>query len=50
MGTYIGSNSGATAPFESFNAVKKEKNQVIITMNCTKAIPIPGYQQICNLM
>lgn len=23
--------------------LKKEKNQVVITMNCSKAIPIPGF-------
>jgi hypothetical protein len=31
-------------------ALKKERNQVVITMNCSKAIPIPGYQQICEII
>ena len=30
--------------------LKKQKNQVVITMNCSKAIPIPGFQQICSIM
>ena len=30
--------------------MKKEKNQVLISMNCSKALPLEGYQNICDLM
>jgi hypothetical protein len=28
----------------------KDKRDLVITMDCTKAIPIPAYEQICTLM